>query len=241
MRQPTFVGPAPQLPPAASATVQMRVQRDPGTPLQPVPQGRAITMTQAARAQVAPLVAQQNHQLRGPPPLPPQNYTQYLQAGAASVAPPFGDMSRPRVPYPNIPFTPGRVPPQPSLSPPQRTTDRLNGLGDLLTDLQGAFDPASLVASIQLDTTYLPQLVAVDPLKPAKGPTTSSWLLDILKPKFTVHLNPVFGKQIAPIVVAPYGDPGTSGWDFISVVGAIAVAGTVGLAAYGTYSLLFKE
>lgn len=75
----------------------------------------------------------------------------------------------------------------------------------------------TLVTQIRVDTEYLPPLVLNDPFQPGQP----SPLMQALKPRITLMVS---GK---PVVVAPYGEPGTSKWPAIKT--GLVIAGGIGL------------
>ena len=112
----------------------------------------------------------------------------------------------------------------------------LAGLGDIFDDLKTQFEPANLVAAVELNTT-LYDFRSERPLKPAPGPTYGSAFMRFLKPQIKVELSPVFGRPLAPIVVAPWGPPVEDKTaQAVLVVGGL---GTLGLALYGLKKLVF--
>lgn len=112
---------------------------------------------------------------------------------------------------------------------------QLQGFGDIFDDLKTQFEPANLVDSVELNTT-LYDFKSVQPLKPQPGPTYGSMFMRFLKPQIRVNLSPVFGKPLAPIVVAPWGVPVEDKTTQALLV--VGTAGVLGLAAYGLKKLL---
>jgi hypothetical protein len=100
-----------------------------------------------------------------------------------------------------------------------------NAATDTLTGALGQ----GIVRSVRLDTAYLPPLDLVGGAGEGgiTDPTTGEGRFDIgsiLRPKLTIQL-----AAGAPIVYAPYGDPGEGSW-----LPLLAVAGGL---LYGAYAL----
>jgi hypothetical protein len=98
-----------------------------------------------------------------------------------------------------------------------------NAATDTLTGALGQ----GIVRSVRLDTAYLPPLDLVGGAGGLADGVTGEPAFDVgafLKPKLTIQL-----AAGAPIVYAPYGDPGEGSW-----IPLLAVAGGL---LYGAYAL----
>lgn len=86
-----------------------------------------------------------------------------------------------------------------------------------------AGDILSLVTKATIESAYLPPIVIDKPFAPGGEPNP---LLKALRPRITVELA---SGSIAPVVIAPYGDPGPSKWPMVRTGLLIGGAITLGL------------
>lgn len=91
---------------------------------------------------------------------------------------------------------------------------------DSLINVAGQYGQRALESSIKsvvVESEYTPRLTVDSPLAQgsSKPNPVAEALLRVIKPRVTVN----FAAGLPPVVIAPYGHPGSSKWPFIQIVG----------------------
>lgn len=103
-----------------------------------------------------------------------------------------------------------------------------------------SLNPLALIESIEVQSNYTPDF-SVDVNAPSDPNAASEYLNLIQKIQPQMKINFLASTGIAPITLAPYGQPGPTKWPSIRLGAEVVGAGLTAISLYGLINLFLPR